>query len=163
MRDRYIRIIESINRFIKYFMAASLAVMSVVIGLQVFFRFIQSALPWSEELMRYLMVYIVFLGASVAYYEGSHMVVEVFEKILPGPVKKIHFVCLHVAICVFFLVIAYYGMQMILISRTQLSPALQIPIRLVYVAIPLGCILMVLNGIALLKKGYIFTNERQSS
>ena len=53
--------------FEAYLCAIAIAVMSVVVFVQVVFRFIvKSSLPWSEELSRYLQVYITFFGTAMA-------------------------------------------------------------------------------------------------
>ena len=70
--------LDRVNALAEYAVCALLAVMVVVVFLQVIFRFIiRSSLPWSEELSRYVMVWIVFLGASIGIKRKSHIGVEV--------------------------------------------------------------------------------------
>lgn len=63
--------------FEAYLCAIAIAVMSVVVFVQVVFRFIvKSSLPWSEELSRYLQVYITFFGTAYGIQTGAHLGIE---------------------------------------------------------------------------------------
>ncbi len=78
------KMLDRVNSLAEYAVCALLAVMVVVVFLQVIFRFvIRSSLPWSEELARYLMVWIVFLGASIGVKRKSHIGVEAVVALLP--------------------------------------------------------------------------------
>ncbi len=58
-----------------------LPVMCLLIFASTFFRYTKLlALPWAEEMARYLMVWIIFLGVGTAAKKGSHFAVEVFVK-----------------------------------------------------------------------------------
>lgn len=77
------------DNFEGYCCAVMLAVMSVVVFLQVIFRFvIKASLPWSEELSRYLLVYITYFGCAYGIKTGAHLGVEAFVLILPKTVQK---------------------------------------------------------------------------
>ncbi len=64
-------------------LVALFLVMSVVAFIQVIWRyFLEWPLSWSEELVRYLFVWITFLGAGVATAEGMHIEIDVLSTIL---------------------------------------------------------------------------------
>lgn len=62
----------------------ALVAMLVVITLQIVFRVFFQALPWSEELSRYLLVWTTFLGATMAYRHGVHIAVTFLVNSLPA-------------------------------------------------------------------------------
>lgn len=122
-----------------------LIVMTVVIILQVIFRFvIKGSLPWSEELARYLMVWVTFLGASIAVKRGAHVGVELLVMILPQKVRTV-FVFLGVIISIIFCLVVFRVSLVIIqnqIVSHQISPAMRIPMWWAYGAIPVGTFLM---------------------
>ncbi|GAW93783.1 TRAP transporter small permease [Calderihabitans maritimus] len=125
-----------------------LGAMTVVVFLQVFFRFvIKGSLPWSEELARYLMVWAVFIGASIGAKEGAHIGVEAFVAFLPAKLRRVALVLAGAFSLLFCIIIAYLSFKVVgfLMKSGQLSPAMQIPIFWAYLAIPVGSILMAIR------------------
>ena len=121
------------------------AVMTAVIILQVIFRFvIRGSLPWSEELARYLMVWVTFVGASIGVKRGSHIGVEALVVVLPKKAQVVFkyvgiVIALIFSIIVFFVSISILRIQMM---NNQISPAMRIPMWWAYGAIPTGTFLM---------------------
>jgi len=71
------------NRSIEYFISGLGFSMSILVAVQVFCRYVlNSSLFWSEELARYMLVWISFFGATVAYYRNLHPGVDVLS---PAP------------------------------------------------------------------------------
>jgi C4-dicarboxylate transporter DctQ subunit len=127
-----------------------LGAMIVVVFLQVFFRFvIQGSLPWSEELSRYLMIWTVFIGASIGAKEGAHIGVEALVEAFPRGLKRFSILlagALNVLFCVAVAVISFKVVAF-LQGSGQLSPAMRIPMFWAYLAIPVGTTLMGLRFI----------------
>ncbi len=60
------RVLGCVNTVTEYVVSVLLVIMVVVVFLQVIFRFvIHASLPWSEELSRYILVWLSFLGAAI--------------------------------------------------------------------------------------------------
>jgi TRAP-type C4-dicarboxylate transport system permease small subunit len=120
--------------------------MTVIVGYQVFRRYVMNAsLIWSEEAARYLMVWITFLGSSVALKRGGHIKVTIIMDLLPK--RSHHFVVLgsYAVVSFTLLVITYHGLKLAITNMHQLSPALQMPIGIVYFCLPIGGSLMMLQ------------------
>lgn len=65
--------------------------MTITVIIQVFFRFvIQSPLRWTEELARYLMIWLVLMASAIAMRNRSHLQVDVLTSALP-PKAETHF------------------------------------------------------------------------
>jgi TRAP-type mannitol/chloroaromatic compound transport system permease small subunit len=65
------------ERIVQYTLVGMVAIMTVIIILQVFMRYLfLYSLSWSEEVARYLMIWVSFLGASLALKYGFHIGVE---------------------------------------------------------------------------------------
>lgn len=68
----------------KYLVLSAVAVMTLVILIQVFFRYVlDNSLPWSEELARYLMVWMTFLALPVVSRNHQHAALEIVLGALP--------------------------------------------------------------------------------
>lgn len=138
---------KKVDRILGMTLATIMAVMVVNVLWQVFTRFVVGTpSSFTDELARYLMIWVGVLGA--AYISGRRMHVAI--DILPSKLDKGRQVKLKIFIswiiivfCFFALVIG--GMRLVYITFTlgQYSPALQIPLALVYMVIPISGILII--------------------
>lgn len=106
-------------------------------------------LPWAEELARYLMIWVVFLGIGAGAKKNTHFVVEVLQLLLPKKFHKFLRIFTTVFVVFFMCVLIYCSYQLInrVMAMGQISPSLGIPIWSVYIAIPIGCALMAIRTI----------------
>lgn len=127
--------------------------MFVVVLAQVFFRYILAhPLPWSEEMARYLMVWVACLAASEAYARGNHVgVTLVVNAVRPGQ-RKIMTLIIHLAVCVLMGVVVYQGFILSYMQAAQRSPALEVPMTWPYLAVPVGALLIFIQAAALFFK-----------
>lgn len=119
-----------------------------VIGRNVF----QQSFSWSEEVARFTLVWLTFIGASAVYKRKELVGFDMFMQKLPPSAKKIATVLLHVFTISFILVLIYYGFKQTF-SKTaiiQHSPGLQLSMYAVYLAIPLGMLMTLVHALALL-------------
>jgi TRAP-type C4-dicarboxylate transport system permease small subunit len=115
---------------------------------QIVFRVFFKALPWSEELSRYLLVWATFLGSSMAYKRGSHISITFLSDLVPLRVRAVLKILVSILSIVFFLSISYYGYMMIKTLSFQISPGLSLRMQYVYLAIPLSLIIMTIHALA---------------
>jgi len=143
--DFYTKLCAALNRIVEGVVALLVvAIVAVVFG-QVIARFLlQVPTPWSEELARYLLVWISFLAASVALRRGAHVGVAFFVELLPKRVQVIVAGITHLVATAFFATMAVYGLQILSVTRIQRSPAMEMPMHWAYSAIPAGGALMFL-------------------
>ena len=136
-------ILNRINRFVEYTVSALLGIMVVVIFLQIIFRFIiSSPLPWSEELARYIFVWISFLGASIGVKRQRHIGIEVVTNLLPARFKKIIALVAHLSALGLFMIMIRWSYYLLNIVSGQLSPAMRISMLIPQSAIFISGILM---------------------
>lgn len=131
--------------FEEYLPAILMVVTSLMIFVQVVLRYVFSkSLIWADEFARYGIVWFVFLGSSLAVHKGAHASVDVLVKLLPNKARKVMEI-VGILISIFFcLLVTYYGIQMVVRIREigNITPALQIPMYIPYMAIPIGCAMM---------------------
>jgi len=127
-----------------------LSTMVVVVFLQVVFRFlVKASLPWSEELARYLMVWTVFIGASMGAKVGAHVGVEAFLQLLPMGARRYVMAIGGLITFTFCLVMVKLSLDVVqhISSTGQVSPAMLIPMYLPYLALPVGFCLMAIRSL----------------
>nr|WP_245210434.1 TRAP transporter small permease [Sedimentibacter acidaminivorans] len=116
----------------------------VIMGIQVIMRYVfRSSLVWSEEVSRYLFIWMVFIGISYGIKNGSHMRIDMLEHFFPKLRKGLGILA---DLC--FLTFAAYmigpGITVIesLLITGQTSPAGEIPMYIVYTGLLAGFILV---------------------
>lgn len=120
---------------------------------QVLSRFVFNlSLGWSEEVSRFMFVWLVYISAAMAAKHRRHIRVELIDQFLPRSISKWAGLLSDLLWIVYALIVAFqgYNVAMMIMGHGQLSPATQIPMGYVYMVIPLGFILIafrVLQGI----------------
>jgi TRAP-type C4-dicarboxylate transport system permease small subunit len=123
--------------------------MTVIVALQVFFRYaLNQSLFWSEELSRYLLVWLTFFGASVGYYRRILPGMDILFQYLPVRLKKASSTVASLASLFLFAVMIGYGYQFAFFVRSQISPALNLPRWVPYSVIPISGAIFILHTIA---------------
>lgn len=152
------RIINATNYMLKHLLNVIMLVLVVSVFMQVIFRFvINSPLAWTEELARYSLVWLTFLGAAYAMSRKAHIGVEFFVNLFSGLGKKILQTVATFISLIFFGLMIFSGYNLVSNTMVQTSPVLEIPMGLVYAAIPVSGLLLTVNLIAVyindMKKG----------
>ncbi|AQQ52413.1 TRAP transporter small permease [Planococcus lenghuensis] len=139
------KLVDYMNIVIKYVLVILMAILVVAVFMQVIFRFvIEQPLAWTEELARYCLIWITFLGAAFAMATNSHIGVEFFVKLLTVPIRRIVYLLAVAASLAFFLLLVLEGYELAAGAMSQESPVLRIPMGIIYSVIPLsGCILII--------------------
>lgn len=127
---------------------ASVAGCTIICFLQVIFRYLlNNSLSWSEELCRYLFVGMVFIGAGIGVLQKKHMAIDLFVNKFPDRVKKFINLIISLIMALYGLTFIYYSINLALMNMEQYSPALTIPVGLIYLLLPFGGLLIVINSI----------------
>lgn len=125
-----------------------LALMSIIIVLQVFFRYVlNNSLSWSEELARYLFIWMIYVGISYGVKLDKHICVDAVYTFMPKGIKRGYAIVAYLLFLIFAVAIIYYGILVVgmQITSGQVSPAMGLPMQYVYVAPVVGMILTVIR------------------
>jgi len=129
--------------------AVALLVLDVVWG--VFSRYVMGEqTPWTEELARFLLVWVSLLGGAVAFGIKGHLGVDFFVGKFHPDTQKIMAVVVHLIVLFFAGSIFLYGGSRIVadaLAMEQMTPALGFKMGYVYLALPIAGIFMVLYAI----------------
>lgn len=131
------------------------SVIIIVCFVNVVLRYTQwfKSLTWAEEVLRYLNVWVIFLGASVATKNGSHLAMEYFLRFFQAKhrilIKKISYIM----ILIFLVIFIVFGTQKTIQNIAQLGQDFPIPIAWFYLAIPIGSLYMFIDFLLILIYG----------
>lgn len=118
-------------------------VMVVVTGLQVVFRFIVAhPLYWSEEVSRYAFVWTVFVGSAITVKGRAHIAVDYLVGFFPQRVRTVLQYVVPGIVAIFLVTVISQSFRVVRVNMRQTSPAIGIPMGYIYLAIPVGCALM---------------------
>lgn len=134
------------EKLVRYVLVVMVAVMTLIIILQVFLRYLfLYSLSWSEEVARYLMIWVSFLGASLALKYGLHIGVEFVVSRLPREAKRWVGLVAKVSMFVFLVYFTIGGFRVSWSVRDQDSPALLFSMFYAYVSAPVGGVFMMIQ------------------
>lgn len=139
---------KKIRELSAFISSISLILMVVVVFTQTFTRFvIFYSLPWSEEASRYLFVVMIMMGFNVAICNKEMIRIGVIDDYISGTLKYvIDNVVLFISLLV-SLIFTYSAYNLISLGFYQFSPAMQIPMSIMYVIIFVGFLLSLLSVI----------------
>lgn len=143
MLSALIRINDYIIKVTKIITVAAFSVMVVASTAQVLFRFVLNLpLGWTEELSRYMFVWSTMLGTSIFIRKREHSSVDVLETYLPKKYRRSLYLLIDVLCLVFFVVMIAGGITVTKVAMDAVSPALNIPMGLVYISVPVSGLIM---------------------
>lgn len=136
-----------LNNFERIVVGLGLLFTTAIIFVNVVARSFGNSFVWAEELSRYVLIWITFVGASMCVRNGSHVTMDVVFNRFPPKLKKKLFLLINIFGVVMSLLLTNYGMQIVLkiYSRGQISPTIGLPMYWVYLGVPVGAILMAKN------------------
>lgn len=142
-------VIKGIDATLRVLLIVLVALLVISVAWQVLSRYLlQDPASWTEELARFLLIWVGMLGAAYAFRTRSHLGLELLPMKLQGTPARLlkYFTLLMVA---FFAgaVLVYGGGNLVSLTweLRQYSPVLGLPIAVVYSVIPLSGLLIVFS------------------
>ena len=141
-----------INKSVSHCIAIMFSIMTAVIFVQVVCRYVlQDSLSWSDELARYLFIWLTFLGAGVAFYEDTHIKVTYFIDMIRSAKLRaaIYITADLLCLCLLWVFVKDgFVVASRVLNLGQVSASMGfLPVGLVYFAVPIGSLFMALNVI----------------
>lgn len=132
-----------IHKFEKVLSSILLSIMTVVTFAAAVNRFtLKLAMPWSEELVKFLLMWMTMIGAAMGVGTNEHVGIDVFVSRFPPKLQKVIALVMDLVGMFFSVLFAYIGVQMIMKQYMQKSTALEVSMGLVYACVAVGAILM---------------------
>ena len=144
-KKTWLKILCNLDLFIA---SVAMIVLTLVTAAGVFMRYIvKNPILWQEEVQAFCQIWMIFLGASVAFRAGSIVAIEMLVESLPEKAQRIvgYLVDLIVLFVLAFLMVKSQAYITQVFGRSgRPTPILRIPYTVIYGIAPYGCGLMML-------------------
>lgn len=136
------RLLLQCNRWL---VIVALAAMALMVFANVALRFLTDhSILWVEEVSRYLMIWLTFLGAGLVLRYGGHIGIDALQERLPMLAPYLRLL-IFVLLLGFFAFMTWIGTRYAMLTWSQTTPVLQIPVGIVYAAMPAGFALLIVH------------------
>lgn len=136
------RILTAFGQLEEWLLVVAFSTMGIALLSQVFFRYIlNSPLIWSEELARYLLVWVTFLGINYGIRHRAHIEMEYFFTKFPRSLQRLTPIVTQVFTVACLLQFLPGALRFVSAQRAIDSSAMQINMGLVYAVIPIGMLI----------------------
>ena len=127
------------HRLLVQLMAATVAVLLVPVTLQIVSRYtaLIPAWIWTEELSRFLFIWMIMLGSMIGMREGTHFVVDVWPQLSERSGAILQAVSNLFALA-FAVVFVVWGVQFVRFGWNQSSELAELPMPFIFVAWPVA-------------------------
>lgn len=143
------KLIYGYDQFEEKLLCASLVFTTLVIFMQIIMRSIfNSSITWSEELTRYIFIWQIWLGVSIAERENEHIYLEIVNSLVKSEkIKGVIQIIADLIMIAFnaFLVVKGFELVQQMISRGNVSGAMRMPMYYVYLALPVSSFILCLR------------------
>ncbi|MEQ8704725.1 MAG: TRAP transporter small permease [Phaeodactylibacter sp.] len=141
-----------LNKYVGFFLAFLMAVMTLDVLWGVFTRYVVgSQSPWTEELARFLLIWIGLLGAAYVAGQNQHLAIDILPERLEGaPKKRLQWAIRLLIVGFAASVLVAGGARLVYITYKlgQYSAALQVPLYFVYSIVPASGLLIIFYKLA---------------
>ena len=145
-KNSWLKILCNLDLFIA---SIAMVVLTLVTAAGVVMRYIvKNPILWQEEVQAFCQVWMIFLGASVAFRAGSIVAIEMVVESLPEKAQRIvgYIVDMIVLFVLSFLMVKSHAyIQQVFGQSGRPTPILRIPYTLIYGVAPYGCALMMIS------------------
>jgi TRAP-type C4-dicarboxylate transport system permease small subunit len=141
------KLIDGYYRLLNVLLGATVGILVVPVTIQMISRLTQliPAWIWTEEMARFLFIWMVMLGAMIGVRDGSHFECDVWPELKPRANALLHIVSM-VFVLVFALTFVWYGIGFVQFGWNQTSELADLPMAWIFVAWPLTGLTWLLFG-----------------
>lgn len=152
MIERFDRAFVWFNRWL---LIAILAAMSVIVFANVALRYLTSeSIVWSEEVARFLMIWLTFLGCGLALRYGGHLAVDNLQDAVSPRIARALRILIVLCVLGFALLLVSLGIGYMQRTWLQTTPVTNVPVGLIYGAVPIGFAFLIVH-LALVARRFV--------
>ena len=132
------QLLDGIHRLLIWMLAVTVVLLMVPVSLQIFSRFTE-LIPrymWTEEMSRFMFIWMVMIGATVGVREGLHFDVDVWPSLKPRASLVLKTVS-NLFVIAFAAVVLYWGIEFTKFGWNQSSELADMPMWWIFIAWPL--------------------------
>ncbi|MEO8164291.1 MAG: TRAP transporter small permease [Betaproteobacteria bacterium] len=127
------------HRLLAWLLVGTVAVLVVPVTMQILARFTDfvPSYIWTEELARFMFIWMVMLGAMIGVREGTHFEVDVWPT-LGAKANALLRIVSHSLVLIFALVFVWWGIAFTRFGWDQLSEIAELPMWMIFIAWPIA-------------------------
>ena len=132
-------LIDFYHKLLSWLLVATVAILIVPVSMQIVSRF-TGLIPsyiWTEELSRFMFIWMVMLGAMIAVREGTHFEVDVWPELSVRGAARLR-IFSNLFVLLFALVFVYWGFQFVRFGWRQESELAELPMPFIFFAWPVA-------------------------
>lgn len=167
--DAFLKIIRNLNTGLlaicKAITIGIMATLVVIVVIGAFYRYVlNDSLAWTEEIAKFLLLYLTFFGAPIALKQGLHAAIDTWIHRLPTLFALPFFSFIHLMIMTFCVVTMKLGTTYAINAGIQSAPYTQVGMSYIFVAIPIGAFFMFMVSVEQITEIYLSSfNKLQKS
>lgn len=132
----------------RYLIIGIVAVLASILIASVFWRYVlNSAIAWSEEGCKYLMVWLTFVGAPIALRRFAHINIDLLQKAVPARVQQFLKFFVGLVTITTMIILIWKGSTFTQLGMRQVASSFNLSMFYMYVAVPIGATLTCLVAI----------------
>ncbi len=136
-------LVERLERIQTWLTFGLVSLLTVSVSVQVFVRYIlqKPLFLWSEELARFTMIWMVFLGIGVGVKNGAHFAMDILPGLLGKRLETALRVFADLSMGLILILLVLAGLRFSYFGLFQYSPNLEILMVWVFISLPIGGLL----------------------
>ncbi|MCK6452726.1 MAG: TRAP transporter small permease [Alphaproteobacteria bacterium] len=131
------RVTHWYSQALSWLLVMSVAILIIPVSLQIFSRFTE-IIPryiWTEEMARFLFVWLIMLGSNVGIREGAHFTVDLWPRLGARAEAALNLVA-GAFILVFAVVFLWWGIEFTQFAMNRISELAELPLWYIHIAWP---------------------------
>lgn len=115
----------------------------VLMAIQIIMRYMGMPLKWSDEIAKYSMVWMTFLGSVIVVGQRAHVSIDALVAIFPKKAQKMAWFFTNGCCLIFFAILVWYGTKFAIMNLNNRSLVTGIPRGYIFSVIPVSAVLMI--------------------
>ncbi|MCF6173210.1 MAG: TRAP transporter small permease [Campylobacteraceae bacterium] len=139
---------DIIDKQISLFVVTLMFLLALLLGVSVFYRYVlNDSIYWSNEVARYILVYIVFLGSTMAHKHKTHIRIDMILAYLSNKKQKNTELMIALLFIAFWALILAGCIKLFPLFMMQTTATLQIPFAVPFASLPISAIIWIIYSI----------------
>jgi len=140
---------DALDKVCSVLIVIMLGLMVVITSAQIICRTWFTALSWSDEVTRYLLIWSTFLGASCVYRHSGHISVTILQDKVPAGIARAMRVAVHAVCLLLFTVLLVYSCRYCA-KLNKTATAMPIKMKYIYLCIPISMGVMMVHALTMM-------------
>ena len=158
------KLTDGYSWLLSWLLVISVAILIVPVSLQIFSRY-TSLIPsyiWTEEMARFLFIWMIMIGAMIGVREGTHFEVDLWPRLKPRAEAAVKLVA-SIGVLVMALVFVWAGIEFTRFAWNRFSELAELPLWMIHIAWPLtGVTWLVFLGEQMLDNLMVLTRKQHA-